>query len=97
MDENGEQAGLVTIQEALERAENAELDLVEVAPNAKPPVCKLMDYSKYKYEKAKKAKEAKKNKKLFRTKKCASDPILKIMICRQRSTKHENFWTMEIE
>ncbi len=68
MDENGEQAGLVTIQEALERAENAELDLVEVAPNAKPPVCKLMDYSKYKYEKAKKAKEAKKKQKIIQNK-----------------------------
>lgn len=68
MDENGEQAGLVPIQEALERAENAELDLVEVAPNAKPPVCKLMDYSKYKYEKAKKAKEAKKKQKIIQNK-----------------------------
>jgi translation initiation factor IF-3 len=68
VDENGEQAGLVTIQEALERAENAELDLVEVAPNAKPPVCKLMDYSKYKYEKAKKAKEAKKKQKIIQNK-----------------------------
>ena len=68
MDENGEQAGLVPIQEALERAENAELDLVEVAPNAKTPVCKLMDYSKYKYEKAKKAKEAKKKQKIIQNK-----------------------------
>lgn len=68
MDENGEQAGLVPVQEALVRAENAELDLVEVAPNAKPPVCKLMDYSKYKYEKAKKAKEAKKKQKIIQNK-----------------------------
>ena len=50
------------------RAENTELDLVEVAPNAKPPVCKLMDYSKYKYEKAKKAKEAKKKQKIIQNK-----------------------------
>ncbi len=68
MDENGEQAGLVTVQDALERAVNAEMDLVEVAPNAKPPVCKLMDYSKYKYEKAKKAKEAKKKQKIIQNK-----------------------------
>jgi len=68
VDENGEQAGLVPVQEALVRAENAELDLVEVAPNAKPPVCKLMDYSKYKYEKAKKAKEAKKKQKIIQNK-----------------------------
>jgi len=68
VDENGEQAGIVATPDALERAEDAELDLVEVAPNAKPPVCRLMDYSKFKYEKAKKAKEAKKKQKIIQNK-----------------------------
>lgn len=68
MDENGEQAGVVSIQDALERADVAELDLVEVAPNSTPPVCRLMDYSKFKYEKAKKAKEAKKKQKVIQNK-----------------------------
>jgi len=68
VDENGEQAGVVSIQDALERADVAELDLVEVAPNSTPPVCRLMDYSKFKYEKAKKAKEAKKKQKVIQNK-----------------------------
>jgi len=68
VDENGEQAGVVSIQDALERADVAELDLVEVAHNSTPPVCRLMDYSKFKYEKAKKAKEAKKKQKVIQNK-----------------------------
>ena len=56
----GEQVGVVPLKDALRLAEDAELDLVEVAPNAKPPVCKLMDYGKYKYEAAIKARESRK-------------------------------------
>lgn len=56
------------VQEALVRSAKTELDLVEVAPDAKPPVCKLMDYSKYKYEKAKKSKESKKKQKVIQNK-----------------------------
>ncbi|MFC2302793.1 MAG: translation initiation factor IF-3, partial [Rothia aeria] len=56
----GEQVGVVPLADALRLAEDAELDLVEVAPNAKPPVCKLMDYGKYKYEAAVKARESRK-------------------------------------
>ncbi|HEX7511128.1 MAG TPA: translation initiation factor IF-3 [Chitinivibrionales bacterium] len=56
----GEQLGILTIAEALQRAQEEKLDLVEVAPSADPPVCRIMDYGKFKYEKAKKAKEAKK-------------------------------------
>ncbi len=58
---NGEQVGIVRIEQALRLAQEAELDLVEVAPMARPPVCKLMDYGKYKYESAVKAREARKN------------------------------------
>ncbi|WP_110389997.1 translation initiation factor IF-3 [Rivihabitans pingtungensis] len=55
----GEQLGIVTLRDALERAEEAELDLVEIAPTAQPPVCKLMDYGKFKYQESKKKHEAK--------------------------------------
>lgn len=55
---DNEQLGVVNTREALRRAEDAGLDLVEVAPTAKPPVCKILDYGKFKYEQEKKAKEA---------------------------------------
>ncbi len=61
MDENGENVGIVDIQEALRRAEDAGLDLVEIAPNADPPVCKVINYSKFLYEKEKKEREARKS------------------------------------
>ncbi len=57
----GEQVGIVSITEALRRAQEADLDLVEVAPDARPPVVKLMDYGKFKYENAQKAREARRN------------------------------------
>ena len=57
--EDGEQLGIVAIRDALKLAEERDVDLVEIAPLAKPPVCKLMDYGKFKYREAKKAHEAK--------------------------------------
>jgi len=57
----GEQIGIVSVGEALRMAQEADLDLVEVAPDARPPVCKLMDYGKFKYESAQKAREARRN------------------------------------
>ena len=57
---DGEALGIMTVLEALARAASAGYDLVEISPSADPPVCKIMDYGKFKYEKAKKAKEAKK-------------------------------------
>lgn len=57
----GEQVGIVKIENALSLAQEAELDLVEVAPTARPPVCKLMDYGKFKYESAQKARESRRN------------------------------------
>ena len=56
--EEGEQLGIVTLAEAVAKAEAAELDLVEIAPTAKPPVCRIMDYGKFKYREAKKQHEA---------------------------------------
>src|SRR5438445_7483789 len=61
---NGEQVGIVRIEDALRLAVEADLDLVEVAPQARPPVCKLMDYGKYKYESAQKARESRRNQQL---------------------------------
>ena len=56
----GEQVGILPVKEALDRARDANLDLVEVSPNSRPPVCRIMDYGKYKYEQSKKARLAKK-------------------------------------
>jgi len=64
----GEQIGIMPLQKALKEAENRELDLVEVAPQADPPVCRIMDYGKYKYEQAKKEQEAKKNQNVMNVK-----------------------------
>ncbi len=58
---NGEQVGIVRIEDALRLAQESDLDLVEVAPMERPPVCKLMDYGKFKYENAQKARESRKN------------------------------------
>ncbi len=57
--EDGEQLGIVSLREALLKAEDAELDLVEIAPQAQPPVCRIMDYGKFKYQEQKKQHEAK--------------------------------------
>ena len=57
----GEQVGIVRVEDALRLAEEANLDLVEVAPDARPPVCRLMDYGKFKYESAMKARDARRN------------------------------------
>ena len=61
IDKDGEQLGVLTIQEALAKAELSGLDLVEIAPNAEPPVCKIIDYGKYRYQVTKKEKEGKKS------------------------------------
>src|SRR5882762_862380 len=61
---NGEQVGIVRIEDALRLAREADLDLVEVAAQARPPVCKLMDYGKFKYESAQKARESRRNQQL---------------------------------
>ena len=60
----GEQLGILPVQDAIRAAEERGLDLVEVAPQAEPPVCKIMDFGKYKYEQAKKAHESKKHQKI---------------------------------
>ena len=74
IDVDGEQVGVVPIKKALDIAYSNKLDLVKVAPNAKPPVCRVMDYGKYKYELAKKEKEARKNQKIINIKEIRMTP-----------------------
>ncbi len=72
--ENGEKLGVKSLNEALEIAFEKKLDLVLVAPNSNPPVCKIMNYGKYKFEQAKKEKEAKKKQKVFELKEIRVTP-----------------------
>ncbi len=68
VDSDGNQLGIMPTREALRLAEERQLDLVEIAPQARPPVCKLMDFGKYKYEQNKREKEAKKKQKVINIK-----------------------------
>ena len=70
----GEQLGIMSIRDALRSAQERELDLVEVAPNARPPVCRIMDYGKYKYEQTKRQKEARKKQKVIAIKEVRMSP-----------------------
>lgn len=74
IDENNEQKGVVPVQEARRMAEAAGLDLVEIAPNAEPPVCKILNYSKYKFDLEKKLREQKRNQKLTKLKEIKMQP-----------------------
>lgn len=70
----GEQLGIVSTKDAMNMAEEQNLDLVMISPSAKPPVCRIMDYHKFSYEKAKKEKEAKKNQKVITLKEIRFSP-----------------------
>ncbi len=72
--EDGEQLGIVSSKEALRMAEEQNLDLVKIAPKAEPPVCKIIDYGKYKYEMVRKEKEAKKKQKTVELKEIRMSP-----------------------
>jgi len=71
---NGEQLGIMSARDAMKLAIEAELDLVKIAPNAKPPVCKIIDYGKYRYEMARKEKEARKKQKTIEIKEVRLSP-----------------------
>ena len=71
---NGEQLGVMTADQGLKKAQEIGLDLVEVAPAANPPVCRIMDFSKYKYEQAKREREAKKHQKVIHIKELRIKP-----------------------
>jgi len=68
VDQNGEQLGVMSSRQALELAEERQLDLVKIAPTARPPVCKLMDYGKYRFEQSKREREIRKNQKVVTVK-----------------------------
>lgn len=72
--EDGEQLGIMSARDAMKLAREAELDLVKIAPTAKPPVCKIIDYGKYKYELARKEKEARKKQKIIDVKEVRLSP-----------------------
>ncbi|MFA6670607.1 MAG: translation initiation factor IF-3, partial [Bacillota bacterium] len=76
IDSNGDQLGIMSAREAQKLAYDRQLDLVKVAPNARPPVCRIMDYGKYKYETNKKEKEAKKNQKVISIKEVRLSPTI---------------------
>ena len=74
IDEEGNQLGIVPTPEALRMAKDKGLDLVEVSPNANPPVCKILDYGKYRFEQEKKLRDAKKNQKVLKLKEIRMQP-----------------------
>ncbi len=76
IDQDGEMLGVMTPEEAIKRAEDVGLDLVEISPNANPPVCKILDYGKHKYEQQKKAAEARKNQKTVDVKEIKVRPAI---------------------
>ena len=75
---DGEQLGILSAREALEKAEEAGMDLVKISPNAVPPVCKLMDYGKFKFEQTKREKEAKKNQHVVEVKEVRMSPSIDV-------------------
>lgn len=74
IDSNGKQLGIMPFKEALRYAQEAQMDLVKIVPDAKPPVCKIMDYGKYKYEQSKREKEARKNQRVINIKEIRMNP-----------------------
>ena len=76
IDENGQNVGIVSRNDALDRAQAAGLDLVEISPDAEPPVCKILDYGKFKYQEQKKAAEARKNQKIVEIKEIKMRPSI---------------------
>jgi len=74
IDDEGNQLGIIPTQEAVRLAKEKELDLVEVSPNANPPVCKILDYGKYRFEQEKKLRDSKKNQKVLKLKEIRMQP-----------------------
>ena len=89
---DGEQLGIMSAKEAMFKAQEAGLDLVKIAPQAKPPVCKIIDYGKYRYELARKEKEAKKKQKTIDVKEVRLSPTLIPMTLIRKSTPPESFF-----
>ena len=78
IDNDGQNLGVLNLQEAISKAKNEGLDLIEIAPNARPPVCKIMDIGKYKYDQQKKASKAKKNQRKVELKEIKLRPVTEV-------------------
>ncbi len=78
IDETGENIGTIVLEDALERARNVGLDLVEISPTAKPPICKILDFGKFKYQAQKKAAEARKKQKIIEVKEIKMRPNIDV-------------------
>lgn len=91
--ENGEQLGVMSARDAMKLAKDAELDLVKIAPNAKPPVCKIIDYGKYRYELARKEKEAKKKQKTTEVKEVRLSPNIDVNDLSTKANQARKFIT----
>ena len=87
---DGEQLGIVSAAQAQKLAAEKNLDLVKIAPQAKPPVCKIMDYGKYRFEQSKREKEAKKNQRVIEIKEIRLSPTLTYMILIRKSVTPES-------
>jgi len=91
LDENGKQIGVVTKIEALQRAKELGIDVVEIAPNAKPPVAKLIDFKKFKYQEAKKERESRKSQKNVGVKEVRLRPFIGVHDFETRKTQAQEF------
>ncbi|WP_333024029.1 translation initiation factor IF-3 [Wolbachia endosymbiont of Pentidionis agamae] len=91
VDQNGEMKGIVSIEQALALAQNVGLNLVEVAPDSRPPVCKILDFSRYKYEIKKKAKETKRKQKVIVTKEIKLRPNISEHDCEIKVSQIKSF------
>ncbi len=89
--EDGEQLGIMSAKDALKMAKEANLDLVKIAPTAKPPVCKIVDYGKYRYEQARREKEAKKKQKVTEVKEIHLSPNIDVNDLTTKSNQARKF------
>ena len=89
--ENGEQLGLMSARDAQEKAREAGLDLVKIAPRATPPVCKIIDYGKYRYEQVRKQKEARKKQKIIEIKEVRLSPNIDVNDMNTKMTSARKF------
>lgn len=95
--ESGEQLGIMSAREAMKLAQEAELDLVKIAPTAKPPVCKIIDYGKYRYEQARKEKEAKKKQRTVEVKEVRLSPNIDTNDLNTKMNNARKFISKEIK
>ena len=89
--ENGEQLGIMSAREAQKLADEAELDLIKIAPKAQPPVCRIMDYGKFKYEQQKREKEAKKKQHVVETKEIRLSPNVEMNDLKTKANNARKF------